>query len=99
MGAEGSRPSDKKIGRTKSNLSDKGAVINEEIVDFASNLNSLGSLTTSTNDKFDYVVFQKMPFVGKFNPLPYCNKISNSSSSGNFFIYQNSFRMLRLFTQ
>ena len=79
--------SKEKPTKTKSNLSEK-VVPTEEIAEFAAQLNHLVSINLENEqDKYDYLVFKKIPFTGKFSPLPFCSNISHSYDSGNFSLY------------
>ena len=92
MGIEGSKPLERKPSRTKSNLAEK-TISNEDICEFTSQLNSLASLGSTTTDKLDYIVFQKLPFSGKFTPLPFCSYLSTNYNSGISLLIQFSYVM------
>lgn len=84
MGSDVSKTVEKKPSRTKTTLGDKN-VNQEEIAEFASQLNHLATLRLDDElDRYDYNIFKKIPFTGKFAPLPFCSKISTSSDSGIF---------------
>lgn len=72
MGSDVSIMVEKKPSRTKSNLAEKNVNL-EEIADFASQLNHLATLRLDDElNRYDYNIFNKIPFKGKFVPLPFC---------------------------